>query len=260
MSTGIGEVLRAARRRQGASLADAAAETRVRESYLAALEEEDYAALGGHVYVKGFLRSYARFLGLDPEPLLERFRESHQVEDETAPFSGAPGQPMLRERQAGVGLVAGAAAVIIVLLLVLGLRVGRDSTGTAPTLPQVPPPVSATSPALAGTPTATAPADGNAAAVDPEATAEPAIVDGDSVEVLVRTAESAWVRVIADGDIVLASTLPAGASRSFTAQESLSLRIGDAAAVSLVVNGEERSGLGERGEVVELEFRTRAAG
>src|SRR5688572_20071792 len=78
MATGIGETLRTARRQQRVSLTDAAAETRVRESYLAALEEEDFAALGGDVYVKGFLRSYARFLRLDPEPLLAAYRAQHQ--------------------------------------------------------------------------------------------------------------------------------------------------------------------------------------
>jgi hypothetical protein len=59
MSMGIGDVLRDARRRQGASLSDAADVTKVRESYLAALEQEEFDGLGGDVYVKGFIASYA---------------------------------------------------------------------------------------------------------------------------------------------------------------------------------------------------------
>src|SRR3712207_3612777 len=98
MASGIGETLRAARRQQGVALADAAAETRVRESYLAALEEEDFGALGGDVYVKGFLRSYARFLRLDPEPLLAAYRTQYErpVED-VAPLAQQSVSPMPAE-------------------------------------------------------------------------------------------------------------------------------------------------------------------
>src|SRR5690606_22206061 len=67
MATGIGETLRAARHQRGRTIADAAAATRVREYYLAALEQDDFAALGGDVYVKGFLLRHAKYLGLDPD-------------------------------------------------------------------------------------------------------------------------------------------------------------------------------------------------
>ncbi len=74
MALGIGETLRAARRQQRRTLSDAAAETRVRETYLAALEEEEFSALGGDVYVKGFLRSYFRYLDVpDAERLVAAF-------------------------------------------------------------------------------------------------------------------------------------------------------------------------------------------
>ncbi len=47
--------------------------TRARESYLAAIEEEDFADLGGAVYVRGFITSYAKFLGVDPDPLVAAY-------------------------------------------------------------------------------------------------------------------------------------------------------------------------------------------
>ncbi|MDF2743585.1 MAG: helix-turn-helix protein, partial [Actinomycetia bacterium] len=70
----IGEALRSAREAQGKSLDDAAVATRIRSSYLEALEEERFGDLGGAVYAKGFLRSYAGYLGVDPAPLLEAYR------------------------------------------------------------------------------------------------------------------------------------------------------------------------------------------
>lgn len=72
--TNIGETLRAAREEQAFSLDDVVAATRIRTHFLEALEENNFDALGGNVYVRGFLRNYATFLGLDPEPLVAPFR------------------------------------------------------------------------------------------------------------------------------------------------------------------------------------------
>src|SRR5215212_4417775 len=97
----IGEALRSAREAQGKSLDDAAVATRIRPSYLDALEEERFGALGGSVYAKGFLRSYAGYLGLDPAPLLEAYRAQE-----------TPAQPVFEHaprRSAGSG-PAGSAA------------------------------------------------------------------------------------------------------------------------------------------------------
>ena len=71
--TNIGETLRAAREEQALSLDDVVAVTRIRAHFLEALEENNFDALGGQIYVRGFLRNYATFLGLDPDPLLAPF-------------------------------------------------------------------------------------------------------------------------------------------------------------------------------------------
>ncbi len=66
VAPGIGERLRAAREARGLSLEAVAAELRIRSVILAAMEREDHAALPERVYLLGLLRTYARFLGLDP--------------------------------------------------------------------------------------------------------------------------------------------------------------------------------------------------
>lgn len=78
MASGIGETLRVTRRQQRLSLAEAAAEIRVREPYLAALEEEKFGKLGGDVYVRAFLRGYSEFLGLDPDQIVDAYRREHE--------------------------------------------------------------------------------------------------------------------------------------------------------------------------------------
>jgi transcriptional regulator with XRE-family HTH domain len=69
----VGEVLRTARRERNVSLTQAAAATRIRVSFLEALEESDYSQLPGAAYVTGFLRNYAQYLGLSPDDVLQDY-------------------------------------------------------------------------------------------------------------------------------------------------------------------------------------------
>lgn len=69
----LGHILREARETKGLTLEEAQEETRINSKYLAALENGEYDKLPTPVHVRGFLRNYARFLGLDSQPLLERY-------------------------------------------------------------------------------------------------------------------------------------------------------------------------------------------
>ena len=69
----IGHILREARENKGLTLEDVQAKIRINTRYLAALENGQYSALPTPVHARGFLRNYARFLGLDPQPLLDRY-------------------------------------------------------------------------------------------------------------------------------------------------------------------------------------------
>ena len=69
----LGHILREARETKGLTLEEAQEKTRINSKYLDALENSEYDKLPTPVHVRGFLRNYARFLGLDPQPLLERY-------------------------------------------------------------------------------------------------------------------------------------------------------------------------------------------
>src|SRR5437764_2018698 len=71
----IGNSLRTAREQQQLELAAGERETRIRTKYLQALEEERFDVLPGTAYVKGFLRTYADFLGLDGPRFVDEFNE-----------------------------------------------------------------------------------------------------------------------------------------------------------------------------------------
>lgn len=76
----IGHILREARENKGLTLEDAQAKTRINVRYLAALENGQYSTLPTPVHVRGFLRNYARYLGLDPQPLLDRYAATQGVD------------------------------------------------------------------------------------------------------------------------------------------------------------------------------------
>jgi len=85
MARGIGDTLRASRREQRLTLAQAASEIRVREPYLAALEDEKFGALGGDVYVRAFLRGYSEYLGLDADQMVDAYRREYERDDGAQP-------------------------------------------------------------------------------------------------------------------------------------------------------------------------------
>jgi cytoskeleton protein RodZ len=210
----IGEALRAAREAQGRSLHDAAEATRIRSSYLKALEEERFGELGGNVYAKGFLRSYAGYLGVDPAPLLEAYRAQETAEApvfEHAPRVVGGLQPGRR----GPGWLAVAIVCVSIILLVSLwglLRPAPDPGGAQPALVTIP-----------------------ARTTDAGAAATPA---GD-VRVTLRYAGASWTRVTADGRVAFEGSPGPGHRRAFTARRSLDVVLGNPPGVRLTVNGKD---------------------
>lgn len=77
----VGATLRAAREERALSIDQVSHDTRISARFLDALEADNYEALPAPVYVRGFLRSYASYLRLDPAPLLERLASSGALEE-----------------------------------------------------------------------------------------------------------------------------------------------------------------------------------
>ena len=85
-------MLREVRERRGLSLADAERETKIRQKYLAALEDDNLAALPGPLYVRGFLRNYALYLGIDGNEALEVYNQ--QSTPTRTKIRAARGEPL----------------------------------------------------------------------------------------------------------------------------------------------------------------------
>ena len=91
----LGRYLQDARQAQGIDLRDAAQQTRISINFLKALEEEDFSKLPGKVFVKGFLKSYAKFLRLDEADVMAMYEEPGQKQAPAA--VPAPPEPSEKE-------------------------------------------------------------------------------------------------------------------------------------------------------------------
>jgi hypothetical protein len=119
----IGYSLRSARERQGITLAEAELSTKIRAKYIRALEEEDFETLPADTYARGFLRTYADYLGLDGDIYVDEYASRfHNAEWEDGPRP-APGNRPRRphrertiERRAVVFALAGVLAITAVVL------------------------------------------------------------------------------------------------------------------------------------------------
>lgn len=137
----LGHILREARETKGLTLQEVQEKTRINTRYLEALENGDYENLPTPVHVRGFLRNYARFLGLDPQPLLDRYEYGQSnkpkkvaaIADQTpigAPLKEPPADqqffdPVNMEVDAGYGRAAGRGGnrseTILRLVIIIGL-------------------------------------------------------------------------------------------------------------------------------------------
>jgi hypothetical protein len=121
----IGSVFRETRNRRKIDLSEVEAATRIRARFLRAIENEEWDVLPGDVYARGFIRTYASFLGLDGERLAEDYRKNVEGGDgagapELTPGAAGPSAPSAGRRWiASRGAWAAVAAVIAVAVLVI---------------------------------------------------------------------------------------------------------------------------------------------
>ncbi len=245
MSTGIGDTLKEAREAQGRTIEDVARVVRARMEQLRALEEERFDAFPGEVYAKGFLRSYAIELGLDPDPLLATFRTQvsnpEDIPASTLVTGSVPQGPRRTSPPAWLTWL------IVGVLVIAGLGfLGMISTSFAPE--------SASPDEPAGPPPAPAPSNDNEEpAPEPEPEPEPEPVF-DGVEVIVALEETSWMRVTVDGAVVLEQIVEAGETLQYQGDSEIIVRAGNAGGVRLEVNGEDMGAPGARGQVAEVTY------
>lgn len=128
----IGNGLREARIRKGLDLKEAEDATKIRCKYLQALEDDDFEVIPGPAFVKGFMRTYAAFLGLDADLLLDEYRSRYEPTQEAHPVARRPMSDSRHRgprRQSNLVLV-GVVALVLLLLIAWWARGDDDTSAT----------------------------------------------------------------------------------------------------------------------------------
>jgi cytoskeleton protein RodZ len=116
----IGSSLREARVRQGLEFAEIETGTKIRGKYLHALEDEHFDVLPGETYIKGFLRTYAEYLGLDGQLYVDEFNSRYVAPEEIQPIRARrTAHTRSHRRVQGGVLVAALVGIAVVTALVI---------------------------------------------------------------------------------------------------------------------------------------------
>jgi cytoskeleton protein RodZ len=223
----IGNSLREARLRQGYELPRVEADTKIRAKYLRALEEERFEVLPGETYVKGFLRTYAEYLGLDGQLYVDEFNSRFTREDEPVAPARPRRQPSRsRAVESNFVIVALAGIIAVTILVVVAWKFGSTGAET----PTVSPPASDSPSDSTGTSTEKAPSN---RASHPK-TQKTRLV-------LYAEGGDCWVRVrskSATGKLLYEGTLQAGQTQRFVDDKRIWVQLGAPAYLKGTVNGE----------------------
>jgi transcriptional regulator with XRE-family HTH domain len=264
----IGLVLERARKDRGLSLEEAERATKIRKRYLIGLEQDDHTVLPDAVYARGFLKTYANFLGLDGDGLSQDLRTRKKPRRERRLSYAAPssdfdrpiispgGVPGAEKRQVSKStLVTFVIAALVIAALVgalyfVGLNVRPSAAEDAPQAERLAAPMEP----AAGDGEAGEEPGGSNTGDDPGDAPSGALTVGVEVE-----GGPAWIRVRSDSETVFEQVAPPGFSRTFEASRVVGIRAGDAGAVRVEVNGQDVGPLGDPGQVLERDYMLKSA-
>jgi hypothetical protein len=208
IADGLGELLRRERELRHISLDDVAERTKISRRYLEAIEEGRFDRLPGETFVRGFIRSYAQSVGLNPQDMLLMYNQARVVQEVSPlrPEHTAPIRRPWQERSLQWLLVAGIMGVGGVLLGIAGLLEGPNLLRfKSPPRVDVGKPLTSRGPLILT-----------------------AIADSDT-----------WLRVAIDDQEVQDLLLRTGRSTKWMAQERFVISIGNARGTRLRLNGHE---------------------
>jgi transcriptional regulator with XRE-family HTH domain len=231
----IGDTLAEARRQAGLTVTQVSQRTCIRETIIRGIERGDYSACGGDFYARGHIRSIARAVGADADPLV---REYDQTQSAPEPITAAdvfqPVTPIrIRERRRPNW----SAAMVVALALLVGFVVYH----------------------LVSTPSKASPSSSGVAsqhlgrhthAAHPRSTASPVAQAANEVVIHLAAAQNCWVQLTtATGTQIYQGVVYAGSSMHWIEHQAVSLMLGNPGGVSLTVNGRNAVPAGQHNPV-----------
>jgi cytoskeletal protein RodZ len=219
----IGESLAETRRQAGLSVTQVSEQTRIRESIIRDIEQDDFSQCGGDFYARGHIRGIAGAVGLDPVPLIRAYDTEHGPPGSIrAADVFEPSRPVkMRERRRSPSL---SMIVGVVLLAIIGFGVYRLASDNG---------------SGHGSKAVAAPTHQATASAKARPTPSPTPTSDDVVIKLTAT-EDCWVQLTSSGDgsQLYMGVIQAGASMKWTEKQAVNVRLGNPGGVTLTVNGQ----------------------
>ena len=236
----FGKKFKAARESKNVTIEDVASETRISARFLRAIEREAFEELPGGVFNRGFIRSYAKQVGLDTDEVISEYevltKQAAEFDNDAPERTPEMASP---ERHI-IPIAIGSLVVLIVLFYVFATNSGTSTDAATTQLP-------ATETLARPTPT-TRPAP-----IRPETVATSSNQEsrtGDSLRIEIQIQDATWVSVRADGlQITDGEILLPGTTHKYNAQDVIELTVGNAAGLTLRINDQAVPRLGIAGQV-----------
>jgi transcriptional regulator with XRE-family HTH domain len=230
----VGELLKQERDAQGKTVEDVAKATKMSTLIIEALEADHFSVLPAPVYVKGHLRTYARYLGLNEDAIVDKYlrftqqQESDELDEwDAVELELHEEKKRLEKRWVWLAVAVAVIAVIVIAWYLSTRRGGEDSESDMATTPAV-----VTEPVR-------------------EAVAQDTTIEWHKLTLLAVARERTWLSVRVDGEPVADLTLDEGEEREWEADESFRLDVGNGGGLELYLDGEYLGTAGTGSRLVE---------
>lgn len=260
----LGEELKAAREAKGYTLRQIAEKTRISHTFLKALEEDDYEVIPGDIFVTGFLRTYAKELGLDEKEMLAKYREiypkpkEHLQPQETEPSQHQPRKPSLIKIRRGE---KSAKKIPFYAIVAAGLALGALLTALSliltPKEAKIPAPPPKPAPVAQPAPLKQATTAFKLATSFRHVTTVPSPQAKGPLTLKLTAKENSWYSYKTDKGQRTSAILQKGQTLSISAGEEILLDLGNAGGVQVEFGGKALNPFGPTGAPVKNILFTR---
>lgn len=236
---GEGVLLQKAREEKGWTLYDVEDSIKIRVRYLEALENEEYHILPGDTYTRGFLRTYAKHLGINSEEIIDCYKSS--LDKGPTPAGHQPLTP-IQSTPVWFKPIVLIVMALVAVFIVIGITYFSKINNSPPISDYNPTPLPAAPETQNNSP------DPSKEALPPEVEA-PVQYEGIVAEIIFK--ENCWLKIRIDGGTIQGGMNSAGTTKVFEGTTRIEfLTIGNAGGVTLKLNGRELPPLGASREVI----------
>jgi cytoskeletal protein RodZ len=238
----IGQELKRERELRGITLEEIADSTKINIRFLRALEEDRLDMLPEQFFIRGIIRTYAKYLGLDEQSTLNTYLEDLQTQEKQE-TSDVEENPELNEeaesfpKQKKISLLFALMVLVVIILFVVILFVFRNE--------ESPPPNTTKRESVTQNTQKTQ----EKPIVTPPVVQEDPIIMQEELNIEIAVQEETWMEIFADQEMVDSGTKVPGERLQFKATQEFLIHLGNAGGITYTLNGEEGIQLGEPGKV-----------